>query len=641
MSIHEKTIPWRLFALRLLYLSMFVLSLYFLFVSRSGEVYTVWDVMHPAFIPMFFVTTFLLLTIFFSSERIEYKLFFTILHSILSHSFFVIIFPAGNVGIQQSYLGTTRLVFDNIIHHGLGWTLENIPLKIYVLFRGGNLQAAFSVILARMFGVDVYWSHLLLVPLLWGIFVPVATFMMTKTLGKSDNTSILSSLLVSLFPANIIWGAESISNGLSYLFFFFFLYFLLKYIKSNRARDLFLVATFFFITFLSHYLAGTVAVSLLLLAIGVKTYQEGKTRSPISARSALLLAFTFCASILPFALAYRRLFYPWANTYFSLQNLYERPFTHVLPSLLLGSYFDLISREAYITTLIFGLAPLLGFFGMAYIIRTSVKKSSKRTINPLILFLFLGLLMIIIDDRIVKYFMINVPFFEIERLWLFRDFILVPFLAIFIGGAIQEIRNIPNMLSEDIPIFLRKISKHRSSKKSSFLTLIPRHRAVRLASTLMYVALLAIVSGWVTASVYYAYPHFAPLQTTSYELEAARYIEATTNEAYIVVCDSWMMYAGGMIVGINNPQAYYFCSGEPHGVALFIEMKNDPTNETMKEAVKTNNATTAYFIIEKPRLGTEEYNHIIQKAQQNNVQTYKAFHYEGEEKLRIFYHVKQ
>jgi len=70
-------------------------------------------------------------------------------------------------------------------------------------------------------------------------------------------------------------------------------------------------------------------------------------------------------------------------------------------------------------------------------------------------------------------------------------------------------------------------------------------------------------------------------------------------------------------------------------------MKNNPSNETLIEAMKTNNATVAYFIIEKPRLGTETYNHIIQQAQQNNISTYKIFYYpEGEEKLRIFYYQK-
>jgi len=55
--------------------------------------------------------------------------------------------------------------------------------------------------------------------------------------------------------------------------------------------------------------------------------------------------------------------------------------------------------------------------------------------------------------------------------------------------------------------------------------------------------------------------------------------------------------------------------------------------------MKTNNVTVAYFIIEKPRLGTETYNSIISKAQQNNLQTYKIYyHPEDEEKLRIFYY---
>ena len=70
-------------------------------------------------------------------------------------------------------------------------------------------------------------------------------------------------------------------------------------------------------------------------------------------------------------------------------------------------------------------------------------------------------------------------------------------------------------------------------------------------------------------------------------------------------------------------------------------MKNNPSNETLIEAMKTNNATVAYFIIEKPRLGTETYNALINKAQQNNLHTYKIFYYpEGEEKLRIFYYQK-
>ena len=637
----EQNVLPRLLLTRLVYPFMVVLSFYLLFMSRSGEVHTVWEVLHPAFIPVFFAATSLLLATIFSSEKLGYKLLLIIIHSILCHTFFVIIFPAGNVGVQQVMLGQSRLVFDNIMPHGFGLTEETTLLSIYILFRGENLQTAFSVIFARMFGVDLYWSHLLLVPLLWGIFVPIIAFMISKTVGASEKISVLSSLLVSLFPANIIWGAASISNGLGYLFFFCFIYFVLKYIESNKAKNLFLVAIFFFVSFLSHYLAGTMALSLLILANSVKTYQKDKARSPVSAKSMLTLAFIFCASILPFVLAYRRFFYPWANTHFSLQKLYEQPPIEMVLSLVFGGYLDFISREAYITTLIFGIATLLGIIGMAYILRRGLKKVPKRSVNPSVLFLFLGLLMVIGDDRIIKYFMMNVPFFEIERLWLFRDFILVPFVAIFIGAAMHKMRAFLDLLCKNIKMLLLKIPTHTLSKKSSFLTRISSLKRITLGSILTYVALLTIVSGWITLSVYYAYPHWGPLQTTSYELEAVKYIQTTTNETYIVICDVWITYAGGMITGISNPQAYYFYYTDPRGISLFVEMKNNPTNETMKEAMKTNNAKTAYFIIEEPRLGTDEYNSVIQTAQQNNLQNYKTFHYEGIEKLHIFYYRRE
>jgi len=610
-----------------------------LFQTRSGEVYTVWGVISYSFILVFLASTFLLLLLLFSSERIKYKLLFTVLHSILSHTFMVIIFPAGNIGVQQMLLGRTRPIYDNIMAHGYGWTIESIPLKIYALVRGENFQASFSVILARMFSVDIYWIHLLLVPLLWGIFVPIIAFKVSKALGGGEKISAVSSLVVSLFPANILWGAVSIPNGLSYVFFFCFIYFLLKYMKSNGARNLFLIATFFFASFLSHVLAGTIALSLLFLAYGIKTYQKEKDNSPASARFTLLTTFIFSVSLLPFALALRRFFYPPANTYFSLEKVYQLTPIETFFSLLFGSYFGFISREAYITTLIFGIAPLIGLIGMIYILRTSGKKSRKRSVDPRILLLFLGFLMIVVDDRIVKFFMANAPFIEFERLWLFRDFLLASFIALVIKSAIARIRAFFDMLSKNIFSFFRKTSfAHKFSKAFSSFSYGPSVSGVSLGSVLAYIMVLTIVSGWVTASVYYAYPHWGPLQTTSYEIEAVKFIEQNTTERYIVICDQWLIFAGQMFVGIKNPQSHYFPSTDPQGVVLFIKMKNDPANLTMIEAMKINNATTAYFIIEKPRLGTQIYNRIIQQAQQNNIQTYQTFYYKGEEKLRIFYY---
>ncbi|MDH5267091.1 MAG: hypothetical protein OEW62_05355, partial [Candidatus Bathyarchaeota archaeon] len=99
---------------------------------------------------------------------------------------------------------------------------------------------------------------------------------------------------------------------------------------------------------------------------------------------------------------------------------------------------------------------------------------------------------------------------------------------------------------------------------------------------------------------------------------------------------------GGITVGVNNPRAFYFSSLDPRGVALFIEMKENPANETMIKAINYTEATIAYFVITKSRVGEEEYNRIIQQAQQNKLQPYPEgiFYYGDEEKLRIFYYKK-
>ena len=91
---------------------------------------------------------------------------------------------------------------------------------------------------------------------------------------------------------------------------------------------------------------------------------------------------------------------------------------------------------------------------------------------------------------------------------------------------------------------------------------------------------------------------------------------------------------------IDSFRACSFFLGKSERGGVVLEMKTNSTPEIMIEAMKNNNATVAYFIIEKPRLGTDEYNRIVAQAQQNNLRTYQIFYYRGEEKLRMFYYKK-
>jgi len=622
MQSDERKRPLRFRLARLLYLSILGLLFCTLYLSRADEIYTVWEAMHPMFLPLFISATMLLLIIIFTTEKIEYKLLFIILHSIISHSFFVIIFPAGKVGVQQTILGQSRLVFDNVVYHGLGWGRGSISLQIYASLRGQNLQAAISTIFSRMLGIDIYWTHLLLVPILWGIFVPFIAFMISRTLGLSENISALSAVVVSLFPTSIVWGYASIPNALGYLFFFCFMYFLLKYLQSNNSKELlFLVLVFLVICTFSHFLTGTVALSLLILAYSIRLYLKEKERSPFSAVSTLSISFIFCASILPLALAYRRLFYPTATTFFSLDRFREAPLTEMILPFLLGSYFDLISRNAIFTALIFGIAPFFGLIGMICILGLRSRKTSRKITYRLALFLFLGFLLVVGDDRVLKFFMVRVPFVEMDRLWVFRDLILTCFAALFIHKVIIFAERILSKLS------FFKFPHSRITKNSR--------------SILIHSLAFILLSGWITMSVYYAYPRYGPLHTTTYEIEAVKYIDQHTQERYIVIADQWIIFAGQMFVGINNPNAFYFSHADPCGMNFLIQIRSNPSNETLAEAMKTNNATVAYFVIEEPRLGTDKYNEIIEKSQQNGLSVCWAFSNKDGEKLRIFCYVKE
>ncbi|UCE28882.1 MAG: hypothetical protein JSV85_06375 [Candidatus Bathyarchaeota archaeon] len=617
-----------LHGLKVLYLLLVTLLLRLLFMGRSDEIYTVWQYLSPVFLPLYFITTFLLLRIIFSTEQTKYKLLFVIVHSILSRSFFLIIFPVGDIGGSQLVLGRTRLIFDNVIMNGWPpWPVTGVLERIYHAFRGLNFQTAFSVTFARMFGVDVYWTHRFLIPILWGTFVPIAAFMTAKALGANEKISVLASLLVSLFPATIVWGTYSVPNSLGYIFFASAVPFFLKYLSSTKTRTLILMLAFSFASFLGHALTGIISFSLVLLAWALKRYEDEKYSTLKTARAFLFTTFTFSTSLMPFALVYLKYFYP-IDTYFSLARLYEIPASEFVILLLFGQTVEFELS----TALIFVAAPLAGLLSMIYILYSVRKYWSNRPYRVGVVFLFLGILMFLAQHRFLNLFMTNIPF-PGGRLWMFRDFMAVPLVAIFVYATISYLHHKTSNALNQLQLPQKNCSIRLNSKMRKY--------ASASVLLIMYLSAFILISGWITVSIHRAYPHFAPMQTTTYELDAARHIDQTTEERYIVICDQWFIYAAEMVVGVYNPNAYYFTSLDPKGVSLFLEMRREPTEATMIKAMEHNNASVAYFVIEKLRLGEDEYNRTKSQALQNGLQIYPEgiyFYPEEVEKLCIFYY---
>jgi len=532
-----------------------------------------------------------------TSEKTTYKLLFIIVHSILIHSLFSVIFPAGDLSGQQEALGKTRLIYDNAFLHGAGpLPFRTLQTEIFKRFSGDNFQAALSVIFARMLSIDVIWVHLFLVPVLWGVFVPIAAFLTTKTLSENDKVSVLSALLISAFPYATYFGAISVPNSLGYIFFFFSLYFMLRYIVSNDSKITALMLVFSFFALLSHYLTGVMAFSLLLLAVAFKAYASEKEKSSRNARLPLVIAFIFSTSILPLSLIYLRFFGAF-QTSLTLDKFYELPLEEIVGLFSLGELTYAFNLKLILLVFIGSVIALIWMIYLLYCLR----RNPHAKFRTLVYFLFAAFLIVLIDYRILKLFMTGLPFGE-ERLWVFRDFIAAPFVALAIYAVVSWLQS---LLKAKSPPTITVANLKKLSKGN----------VLRVLSLLLALNVLipVLLGGWITFSLSAAYPQVAPLQTTWYELEAVKYIEENTKEKYVVISDIWTIYAGEMIVGLSNPRAYYFSGSSKTGHDLFVNMTENPSTQWMLSAMNYTNTTVAYFIVTEPRLGTE-FNSVVSKA---------------------------
>jgi len=443
------------------------------------------------------------------------------------------------------------------------------------MVRGINLQAALSTIFARMLSVDIFYVHLFFVPVLWGIFVPIASFLTTKALGGGEKAAVLSSLLISAFPYATYFGAISVPNSLGFIFFYYSIYFMLKHLSSNDSKTAYWMVAFSFFSFLSHFLTGIMSFSLLFFAISFKTYESEKRPLSITTRISLLASLFASVSLLPLSFIYLRLFVPTTSV-FGLGKFYELPAEEIAGLLLIG---ELVYGFDLKTILILVTGPALGLLSTMYLLY-KLKRNPTAKFRAPILFLFAAFIVVLVDYRVLKLFMEGLPLNE-ERLWVFRDFIAAPFVALAIYAAFSSLKNF--LKATSLPTIsiatLKKLSKGNILRISSLLLTLN-------------VLIPVVLGGWITLSLTAAYPHVAPLQTTWYELEAVKHIEENTTEKYVVIGDIWTIFAGEMIVGIYNPQAFYFGEYDPRGYDLFSKMRRDPSPQTMIEAMNQTGTDT-------------------------------------------------
>jgi len=576
------------------YLALVGVLLFLLFRARTPIPTVIWDTFGPSNLVVYLAMTFLLLVIIMYKGKTSTKISLIIVQSIVTHIFMPIISESRYGYDTWISLGYSTSVFredfsPNIVPFTVYGATGSSIQKIYSITERVNLYS-FSVLLARMFSVDVEWTHLLIVPLLWGIFIPVLTYRISNFFYKRESVLLLTTLISS---STLGVGAGTISFNLASLFYLVVIYLSLKYWSSPKS--LFLAFAIVFATFITHELVGVLSLSVILLAA---IYQQTRDLTHKNIQRILLLgAFVSLVLLLPVSLTALR-FVLGVGPTFSLKPLEGLPAYEAIFLFVFGKYAEMKFIDAFVSAL-----TLLALIGLIY---TIIEIDRSPNPKPSV-FMFVCLALVMIDYTIIKLFMTNVPWGP-ENMWTFRDMLLIPFAAIVIIKAMNYLSSrIASERSVKLP------GNPHFGKFASRGIFSIKKRKIAVAGIF-----ILSLSSFLTVVAYNAYPHSTYMRawTTAHEIEAARYIEETTprNETYIVLTEASTRLAGYPVVGPQNPRAYWYGPYESRVLqTLYFEFIKNPSLGPLFEVRQKNKASIVYVVVTKFRPPVDGNSQVIEQ----------------------------
>lgn len=561
---------------------------YLLFQSRTPIARTIWAYFDASNLIVYLAMTFVLLILILWKGKPQLALSLIIVHSVVSHIFKQIVFASRFGYDTWISLGWSVYIFRGEFYphnplYPIPFTVYStwpFLTKIYHITERVNVYSL-SVVLAQIFSVDASWTHLLLVPLIWGIFIPILIYRISKFLCKGETSPLLAALLTSGIPSLVMWGSATMSFGLAWVFLLLIVYLSLNYLRFKRG--LLLSAIIAFAAFLTHELIGMLSLSIILLAYTYKVIDNIKSKR--FRRTLLLMAYVLAVLLIPATLVAFSLYVnPKSGSRFSLDPLY--PVTYETFSIaLFGEFMDM----RFIDVFVHGALTFLGVITLVYMILEGRGERRSRRMN---VFMLLCLALIMIDYRFLKLFMINLPF-TVERLWVWRDLLAVPYAAIGIGRMMNFL--VGRISSGKMALETRLL---RKNPVGGFLS-------AGLRQVVVVLVIVLSLSSLCTSAIFWAYPHYTEAWwTTAYEVDAARYIEENTpiNETYAVLSDALGRLAGYAVVGPQNPRAYWYGPYESLLLKpLYSEMVTNPSMGPVLAVRDKNNASIVFVVINKIR----------------------------------------
>jgi len=551
----------------IVYLILVGYSLYLLIQARSGWVYgTVWSVVSPNFFTTYFLAGVVLVTIIlYSSTRATSKLVLIIPYALIAAMIPAIVLYPGVSGDPFDHMGFARVVVEYGNFRVYPFAAKLNPWSLYWLVKEKALPLS-TAIFTEILCIDVYWVHSFITPLLWGIFIPIATYKISKLLEIGERTALIASFFAGVYMNFLGWGSRSTGNSFGFIPFLVSFSFSLWYLKSNKNRLLlFLALLTAAASLIAHPMTGIVALIFFFLAINLKTYWTLRPQKPRVAQLFLGVTIFICLFAIPAFFLLNSVVYSVfapqyaseATTRFSLDKLLKTD----LWSFIFGEYATYTFKDIIISVLF----PALGIVGLAYALKHKTQTQDKKLS---MLFVGLAIILLIAIYRILNYAMIDV-LFSPRRVWTFQDMLAIPLAVLTMSIAIDYLEGgqKPN------PVKLLKFEKWR----------------IKISWRLVFTAILVglTFSAFALVSVSESYGRYGGMQLTELEVEAVKYIDQHTTERYVVATMPATTQVGWGFAGMWNPSKYYIYDNN---------LGEKPTVKSMFDYMKQYQAGVGYYI---------------------------------------------
>lgn len=590
---------WKIFhryrALSVVYVAASVLLLVLFLVSKKSDatLFTPWQSLHGAILPVWFVLTALLGLLLFSKQKTKALLFFVLLHSLLTHLYLPMAHTLPWGGDTWRHIGIEQKLADGAVHlpviagpkarwrEVFGADVPEaliIPHKyIYGQFWGT------AVLLSETLHLDLLTINIWLMPILWSLVLPFLFFRIGRVLfGSWRSGLLLAWLSVLLFPFQAL-GGLTLPVSLGSLVFFFVLALWLQYMKDGRRAErsvALLFACMMLFQYTLYFLLIWLVIALSFFIRNIAAFEKALIRRGLAAILLLvscsffpLLEIFSGASTWPvvwdWMVSLKQYVGQFSGWYYASGI---RPHDIVSGNI----FFNHTPAFAFVSTLFtdwrWHVMPVMAlFFGLA---ACGYWRLLRRDDSPL--WRTLGFLSgAVFVGYVWSWFILSGDHSFVRRL----DIVFGFLVSLFFLFCFSSVR--------------RRIDAIIGKKKKRLST----------------VALVLLLS-WFGATAYAGGPDLRVVSKNEYDV--ARYIWETMDkngEDDCVLADTWVLlplegFSSGRIVGGGFPIDAQF--GQATRVALLAEVTTKPSEEAIGQIHSLTGASSCWFVVPIADVGQEK-----------------------------------